>query len=81
VMEVFRTQGAEPCAAFLDKLKKNGFEFATTSGATVSMDDMIVPADSNRTFMSPGICWIALISGAASLWRSCRSLPSTPVNS
>jgi DNA-directed RNA polymerase subunit beta' len=48
VMDVFRTQGAEPCAAFLDKLKKHGFEFATTSGATVSIDDMIVPVEKKK---------------------------------
>jgi DNA-directed RNA polymerase subunit beta' len=45
VMDVYRSQGAARCADFLDRLKRYGFEYATTSGTTVSIDDMIVPPE------------------------------------
>jgi DNA-directed RNA polymerase subunit beta' len=48
VMEVFRSQGAARCAEFLDRLKKFGFEYATTSGTTVSIDDMVVPPEKRQ---------------------------------
>jgi len=48
VMEVFRAQGAARCAEFLDRLKKYGFEYATTSGTTVSIDDMVVPPEKKQ---------------------------------
>jgi len=48
VMEVFRLKGAAKCAEFLDLLKKHGFEYATTSGTTVSIDDMVVPPEKKQ---------------------------------
>jgi DNA-directed RNA polymerase subunit beta' len=48
VMDVFRRLGTAKCAAFLDNLKKNGFEYATTSGVTVSIDDMVVPTEKKQ---------------------------------
>jgi len=41
--------GQDKTVTFLDRLKKTGFEYATTSGVTVSIDDLIVPATKEKT--------------------------------
>lgn len=45
ISEVYRKLGNERTAAFLDDLKRVGFEYATTAGITVSIDDMVVPRE------------------------------------
>ena len=41
--------GQDKTVTFLDRLKNTGFEYATTSGVTVSIDDLIVPASKEKT--------------------------------
>jgi DNA-directed RNA polymerase subunit beta' len=43
VAEAFDRIGLEETIKFLDNLKQTGFGFATTSGLTVGMDDLVVP--------------------------------------
>jgi DNA-directed RNA polymerase subunit beta' len=45
ISEVYRKLGNERTAVFLDDLKRVGFEYATTAGITVSIDDMVVPRE------------------------------------
>ncbi|MCH7759890.1 DNA-directed RNA polymerase subunit beta' [candidate division TA06 bacterium] len=45
---VFRKDGTQVTAQFLDRLKSLGFEYATLSGLTVGMDDLIVPKEKNK---------------------------------
>jgi DNA-directed RNA polymerase subunit beta' len=44
-MEVFRTVGQRRTAEFLDKLKEQGFKYATKAGFTFSASDVIVPKE------------------------------------
>ncbi|MEW6412176.1 MAG: DNA-directed RNA polymerase subunit beta' [Candidatus Zixiibacteriota bacterium] len=43
VKDVFTRLGQEATVEFLDRLKYLGFEYATLSGVTVSIDDLVVP--------------------------------------
>jgi DNA-directed RNA polymerase subunit beta' len=45
VAELVNTYGVEQSADILDKIKKVGFEYATKSGITWSMDDLSVPKE------------------------------------
>ncbi|UCC45760.1 MAG: DNA-directed RNA polymerase subunit beta' [Candidatus Zixiibacteriota bacterium] len=40
--------GQEKVIGFLDRLKLAGFEYATRAGVTVSIDDLVVPADKDK---------------------------------
>ncbi|UCG61553.1 MAG: DNA-directed RNA polymerase subunit beta' [Candidatus Zixiibacteriota bacterium] len=48
VKAVFTGLGQEATAEFLDRLKYLGFEYATLSGVTVSIDDLVVPPDKDK---------------------------------
>ncbi|UCE25678.1 MAG: DNA-directed RNA polymerase subunit beta' [Candidatus Zixiibacteriota bacterium] len=48
VKEVFTTLGQEATVEFLDRLKYLGFEYATLSGVTVSIDDLVVPPEKDK---------------------------------
>ncbi len=43
VAQMYRFLGQDETVAFLDRLKFTGFEYATKSGVTVSIDDLVVP--------------------------------------
>ena len=45
VAQAYRELGASRSSAFLDALKKLGFEYATLSGITVGVDDMVIPPE------------------------------------
>ncbi len=45
ISEVHRRLGNEHTAVFLDNLKEVGFEYATTAGITVGIDDIVVPKE------------------------------------
>ncbi len=45
VSQAFNVLGSEGTAVFLDKLKYFGFEYATLSGVTVGVDDLVVPEE------------------------------------
>jgi DNA-directed RNA polymerase subunit beta' len=45
VSDVFKKLGPPATAAFLDQLKDLGFHYATLSGLTIGIDDMLVPAE------------------------------------
>ena len=44
IAECYRRYGNAQTAAFLDAIKTLGFRFATVSGTTVSIDDIVIPA-------------------------------------
>ncbi len=48
VFEVYRKSGIEKAVRFLDQLKDLGFEYATRSGASVGMDDIIIPGEKQK---------------------------------
>ncbi len=48
ILNCFRAVGNSRTVEFLDRLKKLGFEYATVSGTTVSIDDIIVPEEKDR---------------------------------
>ncbi|MFQ5452650.1 MAG: DNA-directed RNA polymerase subunit beta' [Candidatus Zixiibacteriota bacterium] len=48
VKQSFTDLGPETTVAFLDRLKHLGFKYATLSGATVSIDDLVVPDEKNK---------------------------------
>ena len=43
VLQVFMEYGNSYTADFLDRLKNLGFEYATISGATIGIDDLVIP--------------------------------------
>ena len=43
INSIYTKAGAETAVAFLDKCKEIGYEYATVSGLTVGIDDMITP--------------------------------------
>ncbi len=43
--DVYRKTGNNSTVEFLDKLKETGFHWATRSGASVGLGDMLIPAD------------------------------------
>ena len=43
VLQVFMEYGNDYTSEFLDNLKNLGFEYATLSGATIGIDDLVVP--------------------------------------
>jgi DNA-directed RNA polymerase subunit beta' len=43
VKEIYQKLGAYETVKFLDELKKLGYHYATVSGFTISVDDMIIP--------------------------------------
>lgn len=43
VLQVFMKYGKEYTSEFLDRLKNLGFEYATLSGVTIGIDDLVVP--------------------------------------
>jgi len=43
VARSYNTLGVAQTAAFLDRLKKIGFEYATLGGVTIGIDDLVVP--------------------------------------
>ncbi len=45
ITRAYRQLGAYRTSAFLDDLKRLGFEYATLSGLTVSVDDMVIPPE------------------------------------
>lgn len=45
ISDIHRMLGNEKTSVFLDNLKTVGFEYATTGGITVSIDDMVVPQE------------------------------------
>ncbi len=45
VLQVFKKLGPHKTAIFLDRLKDLGFHYATLSGLTIGIDDMIVPEE------------------------------------
>jgi DNA-directed RNA polymerase subunit beta' len=45
---VFRNSGTLETAQFLDRLKDMGFSYATLSGLTVGLDDLIVPQEKKK---------------------------------
>ncbi len=45
VSEVFEELGQDRAARFCDDIKRIGFKFATKSGLSISMDDVIIPPD------------------------------------
>jgi DNA-directed RNA polymerase subunit beta' len=47
VAECYRRFGNAETAGFLDAIKLLGFRFATVSGTTVSIDDIVIPAKKN----------------------------------
>lgn len=47
VKECFETLGQEATVDYLDNLKYLGFEFASKSGVTVSIDDLVIPDEKN----------------------------------
>ncbi|MBU8934754.1 MAG: DNA-directed RNA polymerase subunit beta' [candidate division Zixibacteria bacterium] len=48
VLQTFKTLGQTATVDFLDRLKRVGFEYATRSGVTVSIDDLVVPPDKDK---------------------------------
>ena len=48
VFEVYRKAGTEGAVKFLDQLKDLGFEYATRSGASVGIDDIIIPGEKQK---------------------------------
>jgi len=48
VKNVFTQFGQEVTVEFLDRLKYLGFEYATLSGVTVSIDDLVVPPEKDK---------------------------------
>ncbi|MDH3215756.1 MAG: DNA-directed RNA polymerase subunit beta' [Candidatus Krumholzibacteria bacterium] len=48
VSTCFQTLGLEATVAFLDKLKDLGFSYATKSGLTIGIDDLIVPEEKHE---------------------------------
>ncbi len=48
VGSIINTFGTAKSADYLDKIKKIGFEYATKSGISWGMDDMVIPADKPR---------------------------------
>ena len=47
-LDIVRKVGIERTVIFLDALKETGFKFATRSGATVSIGDMLIPAGKKK---------------------------------
>ncbi len=54
--EIYKHYGNDETADFVDRVKALGFEYATTSGMTISMDDILIPSakdqivnESNKT--------------------------------
>lgn len=45
VEEIMKKLGNEKTVSFLDRVKDLGFEYATVSGTTIGIEDMIVPPD------------------------------------
>jgi DNA-directed RNA polymerase subunit beta' len=45
VAQAYRELGASRSSAFLDDLKRLGFEYATIAGVTVAVDDMVIPPE------------------------------------
>jgi DNA-directed RNA polymerase subunit beta' len=48
ISKAFSKHGHADTAAFLDRLKATGFKFATSAGATVSIDDLVVPEEKHK---------------------------------
>jgi len=48
IREIFSDSGQEVTVEFLDRLKKLGFEYATLSGVTVSIEDLVVPEEKDK---------------------------------
>ncbi|UCD64324.1 MAG: DNA-directed RNA polymerase subunit beta' [Candidatus Zixiibacteriota bacterium] len=48
VKKVYTDLGQEATVEFLDRLKYLGFEYATLSGVTVSIDDLVVPPEKDK---------------------------------
>jgi len=49
VKDVFKRYGRDATAQFVDRLKNIGFDFATQSGITISMSDLLVPEQKGQT--------------------------------
>jgi DNA-directed RNA polymerase subunit beta' len=45
IANAFEELGLEPTINFLDKLKETGFSYATLSGLTISVEDLVAPPD------------------------------------
>ena len=48
IRAIYAKFGQEMTVNYLDRLKKLGFEFATKSGVTVSIDDLVIPEEKNQ---------------------------------
>ncbi len=46
--EIYKHMGNEETAGFVDRVKELGFEYATTSGMTISMDDILIPPEKKQ---------------------------------
>ncbi len=46
--EIYEFMGNDETAAFVDRVKDLGFEYATISGMTISMDDIRIPEDKTK---------------------------------
>ena len=48
VAQIYRKDGTRTTAQFLDRLKDLGFKYATESGLTVGLDDLMVPPEKKK---------------------------------
>ena len=48
VFDVYRRAGVEKTVEFLDELKDLGFEYATYAGASVGIDDIVIPGEKKK---------------------------------
>ncbi|MFC1475337.1 DNA-directed RNA polymerase subunit beta', partial [Candidatus Zixiibacteriota bacterium] len=52
IKDCFSTLGQDPTVAYLDRLKELGFFYATLSGVTVSIDDLVIPEEKDKLIES-----------------------------
>jgi DNA-directed RNA polymerase subunit beta' len=46
--EIYKYLGVDATSAFVDRVKEIGFEYATLSGMTISMDDILIPSNKKQ---------------------------------
>jgi DNA-directed RNA polymerase subunit beta' len=46
--EIYKYYGTDETAGFVDRVKDLGFRYSTTSGMTISMDDILIPQDKTQ---------------------------------
>ncbi len=52
VAEIYRDKGCQPTVVFLDKLKTLGFRYATYSGISIGIEDVIIPKAKHKLVAS-----------------------------